>query len=157
MVFPPVHPIFVNFTAALVPASFFSDAMARLLRRKSLASAGWWMLLYATLATPITVITRWYWFKQMGQSDDPGTMATMAIHKWLGGGLAIAFLGLLYWRWRFFRSGNAPGWVYLACIGCTVAALVIQGHLGGAMSFVADVQATGNSIVLALPNRSAPV
>jgi uncharacterized membrane protein len=135
MVFPPIHPIFVNFTAALVPASFLSDTLARVLRKSSLASAGWWMLLYATLATPITVITGWYWFRQM-PSDDP----SMAIHKWLGGGLAIAFVGLLYWRWRFYRSGNAPGWVYLACIGFTVSALIIQGHLGGAMSFATDAQ-----------------
>lgn len=53
MELPPLHPILVNFTAALVPASFVSDVLGRFLRRESLRSAAWWMLLYAAIITPL--------------------------------------------------------------------------------------------------------
>ena len=80
MTLPPVHPILVNFTAALVPVSLASDVMGRLLRKPTLVAAGWWTLFYATLATPLTVLAGWYWLRQMSDMDHP----EMAIHKWRG-------------------------------------------------------------------------
>lgn len=41
---PPLHPILVNTTAALLPASVLSDVLGVMLRKKSLKSAGWWTL-----------------------------------------------------------------------------------------------------------------
>ena len=43
-----LHPILVNFTSALMPASIASDAAGRIFRKASLHSAAWWMLIYAT-------------------------------------------------------------------------------------------------------------
>jgi hypothetical protein len=37
-----IHPILVNFTAALVPVSIGSDIAGRLLHRESLRNVGWW-------------------------------------------------------------------------------------------------------------------
>jgi len=54
------HPILVNFTAALLPLSFLSDVLGRMLRRQSLHNAGWWLLLYAVLITPLTVAAGWW-------------------------------------------------------------------------------------------------
>ncbi len=128
---PPLHPILVNFTAALVPASFVSDVLGRLLKRESLRSAAWWMLLYAAAITPLTAAAGWYWLDDMGGMDH----REMDIHKWLGTALAGVFILLAIWRGRIHARGVAPGALYLITTGLLVAALTLQGHLGGMMSF----------------------
>lgn len=130
---PPLHPILVNFTAALIPVSLLSDLLGRILKRPSLTAAGWWTLLYAAVITPFTALAGWWWFRQMADMDHP----QMAIHKWLGTGLAVAFLALLWWRWRIRRrqGDGAPSWPYLIGTAILFLALVLQGHLGGTMSF----------------------
>jgi len=47
-----LHPILVNFTSALVPASVASDSAGRIFRKPTLHSAAWWTLIYATAITP---------------------------------------------------------------------------------------------------------
>ncbi|HEY8668386.1 MAG TPA: DUF2231 domain-containing protein [Tepidisphaeraceae bacterium] len=131
---PPLHPILVNFTAALVPASLISDVLGRLFRKQSLLSAGWWMLLYAAVITPFTALAGWWWLRQMGGMDVP----EMAIHKWLGTALAVVFVALVFWRWHIHRSASAPGWLYLICAAAVVSLLTLQGHLGGSMSFASN-------------------
>ena len=129
---PPLHPILVNFTAALVPASLVSDVLGRLLRRQSLLSAGWWMLFYAALITPFTALAGWMWLRQMAGMNMPA----MPIHKWLGTALAVVFVALVIWRWRIHRRPDGmPGGRYLSCAAVVVAALIVQGNLGGSMSF----------------------
>lgn len=128
---PPVHPILVNFTAALIPGSVFSDLLGRFTRRQSLVAAGWWMLLYAAIVTPFTVLAGWYWRFQMEEMD----MAPMTTHAWLGTVLAAVFVPLLGWRWRHHREETIPGPAYLACAGVAVILLIVQGHLGATMSF----------------------
>src|SRR5438477_6952316 len=136
---PPLHPILVNFTAALVPASIVSDVLGQLLRKQSLFVAGWWMLLYAALITPFTALAGWLWLRQMGGMDMP----PMTIHKWLGTSLAVLFLGLLLWRWRIYRRADGtPEWTYLICATVVLAALTLQGHLGGKMTFSGGEDAT---------------
>jgi uncharacterized membrane protein len=135
---PPVHPIFVNFTAALVPVSVVSDVLGRVLKKPSLTATGWWTLVYAVLVTPLTALAGWYWLRQMDGMDH----AAMTSHKWLGTALAFVFIALLSWRWRIQRSSSTPGWAYLACATLVVALLTVQGHLGGTMSFAADESAS---------------
>lgn len=138
---PPLHPILVNFTAALLPASLISDLLGRLFRKQSLNAAGWWMLLYAALITPFTALAGWLWLRQMGGMDIP----PMSVHKWLGSSLAVVFLGLLFWRWRIYRrTDGTPGWLYLSCAALVVAALTLQGHIGGKMSFDSGNEAGGS-------------
>ena len=128
---PPLHPILVNFTAALVPVSFLCDVLGRWLKRESLLAAGWWTLLFGAVATPLTALSGWLWLRDMGDVEH----GEMVIHKWLGTALALLFVVLAYWRWRFHRSAFRPSGAYLTVVGLLVAALVVQGHLGGMMSF----------------------
>lgn len=140
---PPLHPILVNFTAALVPASLLSDVLGRVLKRESLRSAAWWMLLYAAAITPLTVAAGWYWLDDMGGMDH----REMDVHKWLGSALAVVFILLAAWRGRIHARGDAPGALYLAATGLVVAALTLQGHLGGMMSFGTGADPAGGSPV----------
>jgi uncharacterized membrane protein len=127
-----IHPILVNFTAALIPASVFSDALGRLLGRASLNHAAWWTLLYATAITPFTAVAGWFWKKSIEAALPPDVIA---VHQWLGISLAVAFVILAVWRWTIHRRGKRPGLAYLLLAALVAAALVYQGHLGGSMTF----------------------
>ena len=131
---PPLHPILVNFTAALVPISMLSDVLGRFLRRESLTHTGWWTLLFAALATPFTALAGWLWLRSMGGMEgmDP---RTMNIHKWLGTTLAVGLILLVSWRGVLYRRTRTPGAAYLLVAALVVGALVYQADLGGSMSF----------------------
>lgn len=125
-----MHPVMVHFTTALLPVSVTSDVIGKFTDRYSLTPAAWWMLLYGAIATPLTVLAGWIWASQIG--GHPG--GTMAIHEWLGTSLLICFIVLAVWRGRIFMLNRKPGIKYLVFAGCTVAALMYQGYLGGKMT-----------------------
>jgi len=127
-----LHPILVNYTAALVPASIGSDLLGRLFHRESLNGAAWWMLLYAALITPLTAVFGGLLKASMG---DAAPDQIMMIHQWLGISLAGIFIILASWRGTLYRSGRTPGLSYFSLASVVMAALVYQGHLGGSMSF----------------------
>lgn len=128
---PPLHPILVNFTAALVPVSFFSDLLGRWLRRETLRATGWWTLLYAAGVTPLTAAAGWYWARDMDGTDPQ----LMNAHRWLGAALAVILAVIVFWRYKFHRRQLFPSWPYLGAAGLLLATLVVQGHIGGLMSF----------------------
>ena len=127
-----VHPVLVNFTAALVPASVLSDVLGRLLRRESLRHAAWWTLLYAAAVTPFTALAGWFWKRSIEAALSPDLIA---VHQWLGIWLAFAFPVLVIWRRRFHGRGESPGIAYLATAALTLLTLIYQGHVGGSMAF----------------------
>jgi uncharacterized membrane protein len=125
-----LHPILVNFTAALVPVSVASDLLGKFFNAESLRNTGWWTLFYAIVVTPFTAITGWlFWM-----SDDNGVTG-MTIHKWLGTGLAILLFGLFAWRRHFHKIQKAPTIAYFILGVIFVTALAYQGHLGGEQVF----------------------
>jgi uncharacterized membrane protein len=127
----PFHPIFVNFTAALLPTSFLFDLIGAWRKRESLRAAAWYTLLLAAVVTPITVLAGWLWLRSTG---DMGHWQ-MSIHKWLGTGAAVLVILYAWWRGRLYRRGQSPGWLYALAALVLFAALLFQGELGGSMSF----------------------
>ena len=127
-----IHPILVNFTAALVPCSFASDLLGRVFRKQSLHDAGWWMLAYAALITPFTALAGLLWKRSVGQALPPQLLMT---HQWLGIILAIFLVIVTFWRWQSHARNEAPAWFYLFVTFLVVLALVYQGTLGGGMAF----------------------
>lgn len=125
-----IHPILVNFTAALIPVSVFSDIAARLFNSASLRIVGFWTLLFAAVITPFTVAAGWlFWMP-----DDNGD-PHMTIHKWLGTSMAVILIGVFAWRASFQVRSRTPGWLYLLVGLAIVAALIYQGMLGGNKAF----------------------
>ncbi|HZT22491.1 MAG TPA: DUF2231 domain-containing protein [Verrucomicrobiae bacterium] len=125
-----LHPILVNFTAALVPVSVFSDFAGRFIKSESLRGAGWWTLFYATVITPFTAVTGWlFWMP-----DDNGVTG-MTIHKWLGTSLAVLLFVLFGWRVKLRLQDKWASTPYLIFGVIFVAALAYQGHLGGEQVF----------------------
>jgi uncharacterized membrane protein len=127
-----IHPILVNFTAALIPVSVFSDAAGKLFRRDSLNHAAWWTLLFAAAITPFTALAGWFWKKSIEAALPPDVIA---IHQWLGISLAVAFITLALWRGLLHKRDETPGIAYLLLAMLVVASLMYQGHLGGSMTF----------------------
>jgi plastocyanin/uncharacterized membrane protein len=127
-----IHPILVNFTAALLPLALLSDILGRIFRRQTLHNAAWWMVLYAAAITPLTAVAGWWWKHNAG-ADLPVRLIT--VHQWLGTTAVVLFLVLAVWRWNIQKRGVPPSTAYLACALIAVLALVYQGSLGGAMVF----------------------
>ena len=127
-----LHPILVNFTAALLPLALFSDLLGRWLKRSSLHSAAAWMVLYTAIITPLTGAAGWWWKIKSAGTLPP---ALIAVHQWLGTSLAVVFIALAVWRWRLYRRNAVPTLGYLVFALVAVLALVYQGSLGGAMAF----------------------
>src|SRR3954463_10962659 len=125
-----LHPILVNFTAALVPTSFASDVAGRIFKKQSLHHAGWWTLLYATCITPLTGLAGLWWKRAVADAVPPQLLRT---HQWLGISLAVALVVLCSWRWRIHRRDELPSLPYLALAAIAVAGLILQGELGGKM------------------------
>jgi len=127
-----VHPILVNFTAALLPTSFASDVLGRVFRKRSLHDAAYWMLLFATAITPFTAVAGFLWKRSLGEALPAAAIQT---HQWLGISLAAVFIALALWRRDIYSLSEAPGYFYLLLAFCAVFALIYQGTLGGAMVF----------------------
>jgi uncharacterized membrane protein len=125
-----LHPILVNFTAALVPVSLGSEVLGRLLRRETLRTTACWTLLYAAIITPFTAAAGWLFWAP----DDNGDLG-MTIHKWLGTGLAVVLVGLIAWRGSIWKRSGWPAVAYLLVALAVVIALVYQGYLGGTKVF----------------------
>lgn len=125
-----LHPILVNFTAALIPVSVFSDVIGRVRKLEAFRQTAWWTLLYATLITPFTAITGWlFWM------DDDVGVTGMTIHKWLGTGFVFLLFGLCAWRWNIHRRKQWPNVAYLVVGFILVVVVAYQGHLGGTQVF----------------------
>jgi uncharacterized membrane protein len=131
MNFPPLHPLFVGFTVALVPVSVLSDWLGRLLNSSSLTATGWWALLYSSIITPLAVGAGWLWLRSM----PPMNVPEMTIHKFLGTEMAFFLFALVWWRYGSFRRTSPPGRLYLAVATVVVLALIVQGYLGGKLTF----------------------
>lgn len=129
-----VHPILVNFTAALIPASIASDLLGKALRRQSLSNAAWWMLFYAALITPLTALTGWLWKNSLDTAAAPPD-DIIFLHQWIGSSLAAAFIILAIWRGRLHLRGEAPSIAYFLLAIIVLVLLIYQGSLGGMMVF----------------------
>lgn len=127
-----LHPILVNFTAALLPLALLSDILGRIFQRQSFHHAAWWMVLYAAVITPFTAAAGWWWRLTEG-SALPAKL--IAVHEWLGSTAVVLFVVLAIWRWRIHKRNISPNWGYLTFALIVVLALVYQGSLGGRMVF----------------------
>ena len=108
-----IHPILVNFTAALIPISFISDVLNRITGKTSLRDTGWWTLCFAAIITPLTALAGWlFWSHDM----DDGVRG-MTIHKWLGTSAAVLLIGA-----ACLTTG--AGWITL------VGLALFAAHLG---------------------------
>jgi uncharacterized membrane protein len=121
-----LHPILVNFTAALVPVSVLSDFVGRFRNDETLRHTAWWTLVCAVAVTPFTALAGWlFWMP-----DDNGVLG-MTVHRWLGTSLAVLLFGLFAWRFQLQRQQRWATAPYLVAGVLFIGALIVQGTLGG--------------------------
>lgn len=128
---PPLHPIMVHFTVALVPAALASDVVGAWLGKDSLRAVGFWAIVYAALLTPLTAITGWLWL----QSKPPMGHEIMSTHMALGICLAATLVPLAAWRAWLHAHGKLPGRAYFLVAAIVLAEIGAQGYIGGSMTF----------------------
>ena len=128
-----LHPILVNFTAALIPTSIVSDILGKFIWRDSLPRAAWWTLFYAALITPLTVLFGWFW--KMSFEEAATANQTMFVHQWLGTALAAGFIVLAGWRGTHYVRAKSPKALYFLLAFLVMLLLMYQGHLGGSLVF----------------------
>lgn len=131
MSFPPIHPLLVNFTAALVPVSFLCDLAAVWVKKDALRVVAVRTLAFAAVVTPFTALAGWLWMRSMDHADH----WQMPVHLWVGVSIAVVLLSLAVWRVSMQRRGDKPGWLYAVCALLVFAALAMQAELGASMSF----------------------
>jgi uncharacterized membrane protein len=128
----PVHPILVNFTAALIPSSIGSDLTGKVSKRTSLSQPGWWMIAIAAIVTPLTAAAGLLWKKDV-QAVTPPTL--LHLHMWLGIGISVFLIILAIWRGVIPSRGQFAGTSYIIIASLLMGALAYQGSLGGLMAF----------------------
>jgi uncharacterized membrane protein len=127
----PPHAILIHFPLALIPAAFAADVLGRWFKNISLSHTGWWAILFATLAAPLTAASGWIWMRQMADMDH----AELVYHKWLGISLAMLLIPLAAWRFRLHRRQGPASGAYLVVLAIALLGVMVQGHLGGMMTF----------------------
>jgi uncharacterized membrane protein len=127
-----IHPILVNFTAALVPSSLICDLAGKVSKRSSLAHAAWWMIAFAAMLTPLTATAGLLWKKEVEAVTSP---TILHLHMWLGIGITLALVALASWRGAIHARAQSPSALYFTAALLLLAALVYQGSLGGLMAF----------------------
>ena len=143
--FPPIHPILVNFTAALIPTSVAADLLGRVFKTSSLRATGFWTMCLGAAITPLTALVGWLWMRSIGDMDH----WQMSYHLWIGVSIAVLLIPLAIWRGRAQRKDRPVGAAYLLAALVLTGALVVQGELGGSMSF-------GNTLLFSGRDSAAP-
>ena len=89
------------------------------------------MLFFGAVITPLTALSGWLWFRELGDMGH----SQIYVHKWLGLALAVSLPALAIWRARIYSRDRAPSSSFLITVTAVLLALAVQGHLGASMSF----------------------
>jgi uncharacterized membrane protein len=127
------HVVVIHFPIALFLASFAFDLLALWRRDRTLATAAYYNLIAAAVATLPAVATgllAWQW-----QYGGKRLRGNLRLHLILG--LISSAMIWLVW-WLHFRQRQKPGrrltTAYLAIELVAVAVITLTGHLGGILS-----------------------
>ena len=129
------HAVVIHFPIALFMVSFAFDLLARWRRDRSLATAAYYNLIAAAVATLPAVVTgllAWQW-----QYGGKRLRGNLRLHLLLG--LVSSSMIWLVW-WLHVRQRRKPGGrltaAYLSVELVAVAVITLAGHLGGILSGV---------------------
>jgi uncharacterized membrane protein len=131
---PNLHPILVHFTVALFFAAVAFDIIGHLTKNESLKSAGWWNLLFATVAAIASVVTGLSAANTLPHTDQIHEI--MEIHETVG----LIVLGILIglFIWRGLNRGalpTKPAGIFLIAGIVGVGLLSVGAFYGGEMVY----------------------
>ena len=129
-----VHPMFVHFPAALLPASFLLYGLGIVFRKTELLVAGRNCLYLAAAGALAAVATGLLAEDSFPHNEKIHHM--MQTHETLAWG--VLGLSLCLGAWSFFQEGHRPkrAWAFLALLGGTNLVMMLGADLGARMVYV---------------------
>ena len=131
---PPIHPMFVHFTIALLSAGLLCEILARIIKTESLKNVAWWNLLLGFFAIIGTVIT--------GLIDEESVPHTGEVHEIVEihetlGLTALGIFILLFLLRTLIRVDILKKYTTIAIIVWIIGVTVIftGGFFGGKMVY----------------------
>ena len=128
------HVVLVHFPIALFITGVAFDLAAQWTKRKALADAAYYNLLFAAISTlPVIVTGLLAWHFQL---EGERLKGLLLMHLVLGSTSGVLICAVWWGHFRARRRGvSAPG--YVRAVECVaVAAEAVTGHLGGFLSGV---------------------
>lgn len=129
-----VHPLFVHFPIALLPASLLMYFLGTALRKPAFNAAGRACLYMGAAGGVLAVITG---FQAEGSfPHGEAVHRLMETHEAVG--LAVLGLASVACVWSFFHSEQRPryAWPFLALLGLSVLGVMQAADLGGRMVYL---------------------
>jgi uncharacterized membrane protein len=129
------HVVLIHFPIALFLASFAFDLLGLWRRDRNLATAAYYNLIAAAVATLPAVATgllAWHWL--YGGKRLRGNLRLHLVFGVLSAGMIWLLCGWRTWRQRKQRQWMTPA--YLAAELVAAAVITLTGHLGGILSGV---------------------
>lgn len=129
------HTIVVDFAVALLVTSVVFDLLGGLAEEPELRTAGWWTLLFGTVAAAFSVISGYDAAADAPQA--PPVAEVVVLHRNLGIAGLAAFAACALWRGA--RRGRIPDGrlapLYWATALVGVALVVVTAYHGGMLVF----------------------
>jgi uncharacterized membrane protein len=130
----PLHSILVHYTIALTSASLLFEVFGRVLHQPGLSLTGWWTLALGVAASVLTLATGVA--SRMSLDLGEGTARSyLRLHMALGPTFFGMLVATAIWRGALWRTGDPPGWWYLAALAMTSSAMAVQGYVGGELVY----------------------
>lgn len=130
----PLHPILVHFTIGLMIASLGADTIGFLFDVASLADTGWWTMVGALAATPLTLATGAISRTRIPIEEGPAR-SFLRSHMALGPMIFGLLIILTVWRAVFWQHDEfVSGW-YLVGLYSVGFVMTVQGYLGGELVY----------------------
>ena len=130
----PLHPILVHFTIGFMIASLSADTIGFLFEIASLAHAGWWTMVGALAATPLTLATGAISRRRIPIEEGPAR-SFLRSHMALGPVLFGLLIIMTVWRAAFWQDGEFVSWWYLLGLYGVGFVMTVQGYLGGELVY----------------------
>lgn len=129
-----IHPITVHFTTALFVMSVVFEVFGWILKKDALKNAGWWNLLFASLAAITSVITGLYAVATTPHNETIHEM--IKIHRMLGYIVLAGIILLFLWRTFVLKKWMNKSWQAYLVVGVLILAVMVVGaYYGGEMVY----------------------
>lgn len=122
-----VHSLVVHFPIAMFVGAFFVELYALRRREQDLGNAVQVMLAVGAIGAVLAAGLGWFAGGFYLTDRNPILM----VHRWLGTGIAIFGIALLYFSATARRVPERPRRAYWGTLGLMTVAIAIQGFLGG--------------------------
>ena len=130
----PVHPLFIHFPPALLPADFVLSVLAYTQHQEHFLFAGFYCLAGGVVIGIFALITGLLDFFSIPKTDKPA-IGTALIHGFVNGLIILIFAVIAYKEFQTYPQLTMPSTAGLIIKGILVVALFAGNYLGGKLIY----------------------